>query len=170
MSSARSGLAGRLSREQGTSRTTSDEIARTAKSCGSGARQAGAKPFAVMRGVQPDLSHRTSRAATGATVQRSPRRARHKPFQPLRREGRDVPAAPVCRRASVFLCRSRTGTAGASGLPVFPAPSLIGGFEVERHMHNSGETSRETDEPCLLAKQPPSSPAQAGDPVFHNRS
>jgi hypothetical protein len=43
---------------------------------------------------------------------------------------------PPCIR---FLCQSRTGTAGASGLPVFPAPSLIGGFEVKRSMHNSGE-------------------------------
>jgi hypothetical protein len=40
------------------------------------------------------------RKATGAIVQRSPGRARHKPFKPLRREGRDVPGCPVLRYAA----------------------------------------------------------------------
>jgi hypothetical protein len=50
----------------------------------------------------------------------SPRRARSKPLKPLRREGRNVSAEPVVPAPCFF---SRTGAAGASRHPAFPAPS-----------------------------------------------
>ncbi|RZM87837.1 hypothetical protein CWO91_42660 [Bradyrhizobium genosp. SA-3] len=58
--------------------------------------------------------------ATGAIVHRSPGRARHKPFQPLRREGRDVSGCPVSRYALKH-------TQSALGMAVHrsqPAPGL----------------------------------------------
>ncbi len=40
-------------------------------------------------------------------------------------------------------------TAGASGLPVFPAPSFIRGLAAKEVTHSSGETSRESAKLCL---------------------
>ena len=72
---------------------------RTAKSCRPGARGLCAKSCGDVCGpTGPRAS--AIRKATGAIVHRSPGRARHKPFQPLRREGRDVSGCPVSRCAS----------------------------------------------------------------------
>ncbi len=90
------------------------------------------------------------RKATGAIVHRSPGRARHKPFQPLRREGRDVLATPVCRCAASHHADSAQWTSGASGLPVFPAPSFIS--EGEATKQSSGEISRENEKMCLRVR------------------
>ncbi len=57
-----------------------------------------APSLAVMCAARPG-THIAIRRATGAIVHRSPGRARHKLFQPLRREGRDVSGCPVFRCA-----------------------------------------------------------------------
>ena len=87
------------------------------------------------------------RKATGAIVHRSPGRSRHKPFQPPRREGRDVSGCPVTRYAS-------KRTQFASGMAVHgsqPAPGLpcALSFEGETTKQNSGEMSREDAQLCL---------------------
>ena len=65
---------------------------RTAKSCRPDARRLCVKSCGDVHGPT-GLAHQPSATATGATVHRSPGRARHKPFQPSRREGRDAPVA-----------------------------------------------------------------------------
>ena len=52
-------------------------------------------------------------------MHRSPGRARHTPFQPLRREGRDVLATPVCRCAD-FSLQLRTVDLGCQRAPGLP--------------------------------------------------
>ena len=65
---------------------------RTAKSCRPDARRLCVKSCGDGCGPTGP-AHQPSATATGATVHRSPGRARHKPFQPSRREGRDAPVA-----------------------------------------------------------------------------
>ncbi|MGY3074266.1 hypothetical protein ACVWZZ_000637 [Bradyrhizobium sp. LM6.10] len=96
---------------------------RTAKSCRPGARGLCAKSCGdVCSPTGPRAS--AIRTATGAIVHRSPGRTRHKPFQPLRREGRDAPVALFPAVQCSAICPWHSGSIGASRLPVFPAPSF----------------------------------------------
>jgi hypothetical protein len=96
---------------------------RTAKSCRPGARGLCAKSCGdVCCPTGPRAS--AIRRATGAIVHRSPGRTRHKPFQPLRREGRDAPVALFPAVQCSAICPWHSGAIGASRLPVFPAPSF----------------------------------------------
>ncbi len=91
---------------------------RTAKSCGPGARSLCAKSCGDV--CCPTGSRASAiRKATGAIVHRSPGRARHKPFQPSRREGRDVrlPCFPLCIVAQSTLGIAVHGSQPAPGLP-----------------------------------------------------
>ncbi|MGY4488938.1 hypothetical protein ACVWWR_008129 [Bradyrhizobium sp. LM3.2] len=96
---------------------------RTAKSCRPGARSLCAKSCGdVCCPTGPRAS--AIRRATGAIVHRSPGRARHKPFQPLRMGRPDV---GLHLYAAVQFCYDNFAqwTAGASRHPVFPALSFI---------------------------------------------
>ncbi len=82
-----------------------------------------APSVAVMR--RPDRARASiSCKATGAIVQRSPGRARHKPFQPLRREGRDVPVALFSAMQQHTQSALGMAVHGSHRLPAFPAPSF----------------------------------------------
>jgi hypothetical protein len=103
--------ASRLRRDRAQSKACGRTIvARTAKPCGPDT------PTLVS-----SLRRRVRVArVTVARKPGSPRRARSKPLKPLRREGRRVSAVPVVPAPCFF---SRTGAAGASRHPAFPAPS-----------------------------------------------
>jgi hypothetical protein len=92
---------------------------RTAKSCRPGARGLCAKSCGdVCCPTGPRAS--AIRRATGAIVHRSPGRARHKPFQPLRREGRDAPVALFPAVHCSAICPWHSGSIGASRAPGLP--------------------------------------------------
>ena len=103
------------------------------------------------------------RKATVATELVSPGRSRHKPFQPLRREGRVVsgpPVSPLCIRAHPF----STEAMGASRHPVFPAPSsLKEGREIEQ---SSGRMCRENAKLCLPLRRELQAPTSRRRPGF----
>lgn len=91
---------------------------RTAKACGPGTRgwcQAGEDAF------DPTGSAHRQFAGDGGKTNSSPRRARHKPLKPLRREGR------VFRRTCGPSCASFAHDCGCRGHPAFPAPSALEG-------------------------------------------
>ncbi len=93
---------------------------RTAKSCRPGARGLCAKSCGDVR-CPTGRAHQPSAGRRGAIVHRSPGRARHKPFQPLRRERPGclrLPCFPAVHRSAIYLAHS--GSIGASRLPVFP--------------------------------------------------
>jgi len=68
--------------------------------------------------------------ATGAIVQRSPGRARHKPSNHCAGKAGCL-AAPVCRCASVLRAFAHSGPWVPSRHPVFPAPSVPRGSKTE---------------------------------------
>ncbi len=90
-----------------------------------------APSVAVMR--RPDRARASIvRKATGAIVQRSPGRARHKPFQPLRREGRDVSGCPVLRYAAAHAVCPWHGGPWEPPAPGLPCALFIDGGEATR--------------------------------------
>ncbi len=118
---------------------------RTAKSCRPGARGLCAKSCGDVR-CPTGHTCQPSATATGAIVHRSPGRARHKPFQPLRREGRDAPVALL----PAVHCSADYSWHGGPWEPIGSRSSLrplsIGG---EASRQSSGETSREDAMVCL---------------------
>jgi hypothetical protein len=60
----------------------------------------------------------------------SPGRARNKPLKPLRREGRNRSGEPVVANLRVFYFY--TQGCGRIGRPVFPAPSVLEGWCLEK--------------------------------------
>jgi hypothetical protein len=113
MASARRVLAGRA--------TVSKAIAHTTGAIGVRQNRVVLAPGVCAPSVavmwRPDRARASIvRKATGAIVQRSPGRARHKPFQPLRREGRDVPVAlfsAMRSTRSLLLAWRSTGATGS---------------------------------------------------------
>ncbi|MGY3074147.1 hypothetical protein ACVWZZ_000518 [Bradyrhizobium sp. LM6.10] len=116
---------------------------RTAKSCRPGARSLCAKSCGdVCCPTGPRAS--AIRRATGAIVHRSPGRARHKPFQPLRREGRMLgfTCMPLCNFVT-------TTSHSGPRVPAGTRSSLRSlSFEGETTKQSSGETRRENASPC----------------------
>ena len=103
-------------------RVNDPRLSRTAKSYGPGARIWRQALWWCSEPTGPPAS--AIRKAAVATEFVSPGRSRHKPFQPLRREGRvgsGPPVSSLCIRAHPF----STAATGASRQPVFPAPSLL---------------------------------------------
>jgi len=120
---------------------------RTAKSCGPDARGSGVKSCGDAA-AQPGSQHQSSarRRGNSATL---PRRVRHKPFQPLRREGRDVSGCPVLRYAAAHaVCPWHSGPREPTGSRPSLRPCSIEGKATKQ---SSGEMSREDAKPCLRA-------------------
>ena len=122
---------------------------RTAKSCRPDARRLCVKSCGDVHGPT-GLAHQPSATATGATVHRSPGRARHKPFQPSRREGRDAPVAlwfSACAAHADYSVHRRPWEPTGSRPSLRPLST-----EGETTTHNSGEMSREDAKLCLQWK------------------
>ncbi|MDD1534312.1 hypothetical protein C7U89_13950 [Bradyrhizobium sp. WBOS4] len=92
---------------------------------------------------RPDRARASAiRKATGAIVQRSPGRARHKPFQPLRREGRDVSGCPVLRYAAAHAVCPWHG--GPWELPAPGLPCALFQLRGRSDKQSSGEQAART--------------------------
>jgi len=89
------------------------------------------------------------RRATGAIVHRSPGRARHKPFQPLRREGRDAPVALLSAVQCSAIYSWHSGQWEPAGSRSSLRPLSIEG---RRTKQSSGEMRREDASVCLQWK------------------
>lgn len=109
--------------------------ARTEKSCGPGARGSGVKSCGDCCGRPARAS--LSRKATGAIVQRSPRRARRTPLKPFAQGRPGDPARPVIHPVCIFWRTDLRVPAG--GRPSL-RPCLCEGRDKKQ---SSGESRRE---------------------------
>jgi hypothetical protein len=122
---------------------------RTAKSCGPGARRL-ASSVAVMRSVQPG-ARILSRKATGATVQRSPGRARHKPSNHCAgKAGRyGFTCMPLCR---FFTATSHSGPRVPAGARSSLRPlSIEGDARCKARAKCAARMSSHVNQPTTLS-------------------
>jgi hypothetical protein len=122
---------------------------RTVKSCGSGAAVLALSP-----------GDATLLADDGG--KRAVLRGEHEVSRKAIAQGRPECFPLPCMLVCIFVCANRTRDRGCSKHPVFPAPSISRGREVD----SKPRAQRATRSPFHIQL---SSPAEAGDPVFQRR-